>query len=250
MAIKTKRQQMKKGSSTVQSLWISELREMPLLQSLCIESFLKNNTQYHLYTYDKVEGLPDGVVLLDANTIIQEDFIFKDRFNSYATFADWFRVKLLYETGGWWVDTDIVCLKEFTTDEEYVFATELSMGSPVICNCVMKAPPQSPMLNAVLLTIEQNLTSRNSKDISWREIGAIALTDGIFDFSLLEYTVVPEVFCPIEYRDYSCIDAEDAIVVSTGTYGIHLWNQMRKWNHMKPSALIDLNSLLSKFVVR
>ncbi|KEO75403.1 capsular polysaccharide synthesis protein [Anditalea andensis] len=234
-------------NNIVQSLWISE--QMPQLQRLCLESFLKNNTEYYLYTYCEVKGLPDGVVLMDANAIIPKEFIFVDRFNSYATFADWFRVKLLYTIGGWWVDADVVCLKEFVSTEDYVFATEISNNNPVICNCVMKSPKNSPVLNAVLHTVEQNLSGRNYKTISWREIGALALVDGIMDFSLLKYVVSPEVFCPIDYKNYQYIAGNKKIIVPTETYGVHLWNQMWVWNNMDPSVIIDSASFLKRFVV-
>lgn len=235
------------NNSAVQSLWISE--QMPQLQRLCLESFLKNNTEYYLYTYREVKGLPDGVVLMDANAIISQEFIFLDRFNSYATFADWFRVKLLYTTGGWWVDADVVCLKEFVSAEDYVFATEFSKNNPVICNCVMKTPKNSPVLKAVLHAVEQNLAGRDSEAISWREIGAIALVDGIMDFSLLEYALSPEVFCPIDYKNYNRIAGNEDIIVPAETYGVHLWNQMWVWNNMDSSALIDGALLLKRFVV-
>lgn len=237
------------NKSAVQSLWIPEQKQIPQLQRLCIESFLKNNTEYYLYTYGEVEGLPDGVVLRDANAIIPKQLIFRDRFNSYATFSDWFRMKLLYANGGWWVDTDIVCLKEFATDDNYVFATEMSNNEPVICPCVMKAPKNSSMLEAVLDSVEQILAERDSKAISWREIGALALVDGIMDFSLLEYAVSPEVFCPIDYKNYNCIAGNGEIPVSAETYGVHFWNQMWVWNNMDPSSLIDGDSFLKKFVV-
>lgn len=238
---------MNKGA--VQSFWVSEQEDIPHLQRLCIESFLKNNMEYYLYTYREVKGLPDGVVLRDANVIIPEQSIFRDRFNSYATFSDWFRMRLLYANGGWWVDTDIVCLKEFTTDDDYVFATELANNSPAICSCVMKAPKNSPMLEAVLDSVAQILAERDLKAIAWRELGALALVDGIMDFSLVEYAVSPEVFCPIDYKNYNIIMGDGDITVPAETYGVHLWNQMWVWNNMDPSHLIHGGSFLKRFVL-
>lgn len=235
--------------SAVQSLWIQEQKGIPQLQRLCIESFLEQGTEYSLYTYDDVAGLPDGVVLRDANAIIPKEFVFLDQFSSYATFADWFRIKLLHERGGWWVDTDVVCLREFVSGEEYVFATEWSNDNPVICNCVMKAPKHSPMLKEVLRGIEQNLALKELETISWREIGAIPLVDGIMDFSLLEYVVSPDVFCPIDYKNYNSITGDGDIAIPIETYGIHLWNQMWTWNELNPSDLIDPASFLKRFII-
>jgi len=235
------------NNSSVQSLWISE--QMPQLQRWCVESFLKKDTEYYLYTYREVKGLPDGVILMDANSIIPQELIFLDKYNSYATFADWFRVKLLHSIGGWWVDADVVCLKEFVSAEDYVFATEWSRDSPVICNCVMKAPKNSPMLKEVLRVVEDSLAAKELEALSWREIGAIPLVDGIMDFSLLEYAVSPEVFCPIGYEDYDLIAGNGNILVPAETYGVHLWNQMWVWNNMDQPCLLDGGSFLKRFVV-
>lgn len=105
------------------------------------------------------------------------------------------------------------------------------------------------MLNALLHSIERNLTDKGSKTISWREIGAIALVDGIMDFSLLDFAVSPEVFCPIDYKNYSLIGSNRDIVVPAETYGVHLWNQMWVWNKMDPSTLIGGASFLNRFIV-
>ncbi|MGO3241071.1 MAG: capsular polysaccharide synthesis protein [Sphingobacteriaceae bacterium] len=31
----------------------------------------------------------------------------------YATFSDWFRIKLIHDEGGWWVDSDMLCINPF-----------------------------------------------------------------------------------------------------------------------------------------
>ena len=107
---------------TVQSLWIDPI--VGDLQILCIKSFLKQGTKFVLFTYGVIENLPEGVLVKDANQILDKTKVFKDCKKSYATFSDWFRIKLLYDIGGWWVDCDVLCIKSFSTKQEYVFATE------------------------------------------------------------------------------------------------------------------------------
>lgn len=148
------------NKSAVQSLWISQ--HMPHLQRLCLESFLGNNTEFYIYVYKEVQGLPDGVKIMDTNSIIPEEFVFRDRYNSYATFADRFRINLLYINGRW-----------SATVDEYVFAIELSNDHPVLCDCVMRTPKRAPMLKAVLDSVEQNLITKNYKNISWQKVGAM-----------------------------------------------------------------------------
>ena len=43
---------------------------------------------------------------------------------SLAAFSNLFRYKLLLERGGWWVDTDVICLRPFRVRDELVIASE------------------------------------------------------------------------------------------------------------------------------
>jgi len=81
------------------------------------------------------------VRIQDARNLIPEDQIFfytSGTFpGSVAGFSDIFRSKLLYEIGGWYVDMDVLCLKTFDMEEEYVFRNHRRCG--VVGN-IMKCP--------------------------------------------------------------------------------------------------------------
>ncbi len=98
----------------IQSLWIGN--PLSKLEQLCIQSFLDNGHEFHLYTYDKVGNIPPGAIVKDGNEILPADKIFRDDHNSVASFSDWFRFVLLMKKGGYWVDMDIVCIKPFDFD--------------------------------------------------------------------------------------------------------------------------------------
>ena len=94
----------------MQSLWIGNALSM--MEQLSIASFLANGHEYHLYNYEDIENAPDGTVLKAADQILPESMIFKYKaYPSYAGFSNFFRYKLLLTKGGWWVDTDLVCLR-------------------------------------------------------------------------------------------------------------------------------------------
>lgn len=99
----------------IQSLWIGN--RLSAMERLAIQSFLANGHDFHLYCYNDVEGLPAGTVVRDGNDILPESriFAYADGFakGSHAAFSNHFRYKLLLERGGWWVDTDVVCLRPF-----------------------------------------------------------------------------------------------------------------------------------------
>ena len=106
----------------IQSLWIGET--LSNNEIMCIKSYLINGHDFFLYVYGDVKNVPSGVTLMDANCIIEQNKIFKDSANTFASFADWFRIKLLFFKGGWWVDMDTICLKHFDFKEQYCIASE------------------------------------------------------------------------------------------------------------------------------
>lgn len=118
------------------------------MERLSISSFLLNGHDYHLYVYDDVKSVPVGTVLMDANEILPSSAIFQYKGSpSFAGFANSFRYKLLLERGGWWADTDTICLKPFDFPEEYVFSSEINYkGREVVNSGVIKAPAGSSVM--------------------------------------------------------------------------------------------------------
>ena len=90
-----------------------------------MSSFIKNGHEYHLYTYNDVVNVPDNVIIKDGNEILSKEKIFSyqsgEGRGSFSAFSNFFRYKLLSERGGWWADTDMICLRPFDFEEEYVF---------------------------------------------------------------------------------------------------------------------------------
>ncbi len=98
------------GNDVIQGLWIGD--ELSTMERLSIASFLAQGHPYHLYVYRPVSNVPLGTCLKDASEVLPESMIFQyPDYASYAGFANYFRYKLLLERGGWWVDTDAVCLQ-------------------------------------------------------------------------------------------------------------------------------------------
>ena len=136
---------MNKGNKIVQSLWIGS--QLGTMEHLSITSFLRQGHDFHLYTYGPVGNVPEGCVIKDANKILsQKDWNYKE-FPRLALFADFFRYKLLLEKGGWWVDTDTICMRPFTFPQEYVFSSEAQRDGGIhINNGNIKAPVGSPII--------------------------------------------------------------------------------------------------------
>ncbi len=228
----------------VQSLWIDD--EITDLQRMCYNSFRAHGHLVKLYSYGQINNLPQGVVLCDANEILPFDNVFRDQYNSYATFSDWFRIALLNARGGWWVDSDVICLKHFHLEDDYAFATEQAdqNGNITICNAVIKSPANAPLLLGILADIGDLLKEKNTTDIQWTEIGAGLLTKHIVNENRQESVLDPAVFCPINFFDYKNMLTKEAKQLSEEAYAIHLWNKMWDWFGMEGNLNPAENSLM------
>lgn len=96
--------------SEIQMLWIGDA--LSPIEQLSMKSFLYHGHTVVLYAYDDIQGIPKDVIVRDADTIVPRSKIFK-HMNSYAAFADLFRWKLMVEKGGYYCDTDVICLQPF-----------------------------------------------------------------------------------------------------------------------------------------
>src|SRR5437588_8393960 len=97
---------------TIQGFWSGP--PLSAINWACLRSFLAAGHHFVLYTYDLLD-VPQGVVVKDACEILPRRSIF--HFQNVLTqqsdlgpFADYFRLKLLAEKGGWYCDVDTVCL--------------------------------------------------------------------------------------------------------------------------------------------
>lgn len=109
-------------STVIHSLWVDSINDE--MQVACIKSLNKRH-EFHLYTYNGIKNPPSGAIVKDAKEIIDRRFVFSDRFNSCATFSDWFRIKLLYNLSGWRVDYYALCVRRLGTGWPFVFPTEI-----------------------------------------------------------------------------------------------------------------------------
>jgi SAM-dependent methyltransferase len=163
------------------SFWLGE-RVSPL-EYLCIQSFLSHGHRYVLYTYGSVAGLPPGCEVADAREVLPEERVFlapglagRTQAGSPSGFTNLFRYKLIRETGGWWVDTDVFCCRAEIPDSEYVFAQEQHdhYGS-----AVLRAPRGCALMS---LALERAL--EHGSDFEWGTVGPALLTSVIDELGL------------------------------------------------------------------
>ena len=195
------------------------------MEQLSIASFLANGHDYHLYVYADVKNIPGGTEAKDAKSILPSSDIFQYTGRpSYAGFANFFRYKLLLEKGGWWADTDTVCLKPFDFPEEFVFSSEISKGEEVV-NCgVVKAPAGS---DAMAFAWEECQVKDPGK-LVWGETGPMLMAEAVRKFSLERYRQPYHVFCPLGFFEWQKIlEPDSEAILQSSSHAIHLWNE--KW---------------------
>lgn len=206
----------------IQGLWIGP--ELSVMEQLSVSSFLRNGHEYHLYVYDEVRNIPAGTTVKDAAEILPSSRIFQYKhFPTYAGFSNFFRYKLLLERGGWWVDTDTVCLKPFDFPEEHVFSSEMCEGVEVINSGIIKAPAGSRVM-AYAWGVCQ---TKNPENLVWGETGPRLMAEAVGNCALEEYKRPHQVFCPLGYDEWRAVlePGSDAAFDET-TRAIHLWNEM------------------------
>ena len=225
----------------IQGLWIGPA--LSAMEQLGIASHIAHDHEFHLYVYDAVQNIPAGTTLRDAAEILPASRIFRYSGNgSYAGFANFFRYKLLFERGGWWSDTDSVCLKPFDFDADYVFSSELSKGTQMINNGVIKAPAGSELLQWAW----EECDRRDTTKIEWGETGPALLGEGVDRFGLQSSVQPFRAFCPIGYKEWrSLLDPDASPEFGSETYAVHLWNEQwraagaDKNRHYHPGSLYE-----------
>jgi len=225
--------------TVIQGLWIGE--ELSAMEQLSIASFLAQGHEYHLFTYEPVRGVPSGVSLQDAEQILPRSRAFQySQHKTWSGFANFFRYKLLLERGGWWADTDLVCLKPFVFDEEFVFSSEFSNGRQMVNIGAIKAPAGSEIMSYMWDICQ----TKDPAKLVWGETGPALMEQAVGKFSMQRYVKPWKTFCPIGFRDWTRILDPDPPDIE-GSHAVHLWHEMwraanqDKNKHYHPDSLYE-----------
>jgi mannosyltransferase OCH1-like enzyme len=210
------------ANKVVQGLWVGA--QLSVMEQMSIASFLMNGHEYHLYVYEDVKQLPAGTVVKDGAEVLPASMIFQYRdFKSYSGFSNFFRYKLLLERGGWWVDTDMICLQPFDFPEEYVFSSEIGDVQAVTTSGAIKTPAGSPAMAYAW----QVCREKKVENLVWGETGPRLIGEAVRLCSLENFKQPPEVFCPISYSDWrKVLEPVEGWPFRQTTYALHLWNEM------------------------
>jgi hypothetical protein len=151
---------------TVNGLWIGN--QLSKIELLTISSFINNGHEFHLWIYEPIRtSLPEGVIIEDANEIIDTSKIFRYKYTndyghgkgSVSGFSDIFRYKLLFEKGGWWTDMDMTCLHHLNIGSPYFFRSHHDL---FLVGNIMKAPKGSELMNLCYKEANETIDENNT----------------------------------------------------------------------------------------
>ena len=233
-------------NNTIQTLWVGN--KLSTMERLCLASFVQNGHPIELYTYEEIENVPDGVIIRDGNEILSRDMIFEYKnHKSFSGFSNYFRYKLLTEKGGWWVDTDVVCLKPFDFSDPLIFCSEevlpLGQGNTHIGSCVIKAPAN----NVLTKDAFEICMNKKPEDLVWGEIGPGLVKAMVEKYNMQGFVKKPAFFCPIPgILWHAFLDGSVDIQFKEETYAVHLWNEMWRRNSIDKDKDFHPNSYYEK----
>jgi glycosyl transferase-like sugar-binding protein len=223
-------------SETFQSLWVGG--ELSPLEQVSIASFLAHGYSYHLYTYEDVASVPKGADIRDANQILPASAIFAYRLGTHAgslaAFADWFRYRLLAERGGWWVDTDVVCLRPFTLNRPVVLASERTRsGGWLVTPMLMRLPPGHRLLEQCCREAERI----DKPSIQWGAIGPPMFDRVVRSLKLEEWICPPDYFAPLDWWHAAALLEPEGYSPPQESFALHLWNERWRVENLDKTGL-------------
>ena len=243
----------------IQSLWIGP--QLSTMERLSIRSFQSHGHPFHLYAYDQIEHVPDGVTVKDANEVLPQSEVFVytqgPRQGSPSAFVNRFRYKLLWDRGGWWCDLDVICLKRFDFAGPHVFAGEKRMKKPVFkVNCaVIKAPAGSKVMRRCY-----ERATQVGQGVIWAQTGPHLLTRVVYGHwlplrllwppALCRQLKGPRVFHPIHPWQAADVLKADRQWDLSGAHAVHLWHESWRQNGWEKDGTYPSSCLYEQFKAR
>jgi hypothetical protein len=204
-----------------------------------------------LYCYDAPAGIPEGVEVRDAATILPRERIIRHSSGSVSLFSNLFRYELQRRGVGIWLDSDVYLLRPIEDDRRFLFGYE---DDGTINTAVLRLPADSPLLSRLMKIFEEDsvptwlprrhrlnawwrLKTRGRTALSqmpWGVAGPRALTALAAEEGLTHWALPPHIFYPLHYTQVERLLDPRASLADIAAYDcidVHLWNE--KIKHFK-----------------
>ncbi|MEL7466255.1 MAG: hypothetical protein AAFN79_19440 [Pseudomonadota bacterium] len=236
---------------TIATLWVGG--SLSWLERLCLKSFVDAGHHTILYTYEEVEGVPEGVERRDGRTILEGKPTYKHaRSGSVAPFADIFRFHMMRKAPGLiWVDTDVYCWKPLIAPDDHVFGYERPRR---INSAVLRLPPDSDALGQFLEFMEDEFpippflskavraeyraaaeagAPVHVADMPWGLWGPVGLSFFLKQTGEVKYARERTVYYPVPYPHRNLLFKKPKKVMpmlAADTEAVHLWSPIKRFS--------------------
>lgn len=169
-------------------------RPLNLWERCCLQSFVDHDHSLTVFSYEAFER-PPGVKLAQADDIIPRSVLSKllaQAPNAFAQFSDLFRYELLVRQGGWWFDTDVLCLSESFPEQDLLLVRK---SGDRLHNCVIYSEPAHPLMVAAVEYSKAHLLDASTSPRDF--LGPTLISRLVKKQGLQNAVVEDDVFCPI-----------------------------------------------------
>ncbi|MDP2083974.1 MAG: hypothetical protein Q8K20_02145 [Gemmobacter sp.] len=255
----------------VGTLWIGGA--LSWLEQLCLKSFVDQGQTITLFSYEDIPNVPAGVIRRDGRDILDtDDFIKYEKKDSFALFADLFRLHMIRACPGMiWVDTDVYCHRPMTYDSDVVLGFELP-GSHRVNNAVLGLPPDSAVLADMLaftadrfavppflkpaLQEEYRAAAAGGRPVHvsqqpWGVWGPLMVTHFVHQHGLANEVQPLDAFYPVTFPDRTKFLRRRAVVeamLTPHTTALHLWASNKRELGLRFDGLPPPGSYLAHLV--
>lgn len=257
----------------VGTLWIGGA--LSWLEQLCLKSFVDQGQKITLFSYEDIPNVPAGVIRRDGRQVLDTDnFIKYEKKDSFALFADLFRLHMIHLNPGMiWVDTDVYCHRRMDYDADYVMGFELPGGHRVN-NAVLGMPADSPLMAALLeftsdpfaippfLSAAQVNTYRAAaakgdpvhvSQQPWGVWGPLMITHFVHALGLPREVMPLEAFYPVTFPDrmtFMRLASLAAAKITPNTTALHLWASNKREMGLRHNGLAPKGSYLDQLLIK
>ena len=257
----------------VGTLWIGG--SLSWMEQLCLKSFVDQGQKITLFSYENIDNVPAGVIRRDGRDILDtDDFIKYEKKDSFALFADYFRIHMIQQNPSMiWVDTDVYCHRPMDYDSDYVLGFELP-GVKRVNNAVLGLPVDSPILNDMLSFIEDRHaippflkpaqqkayraaaaagTPVHVSQQPWGVWGPLMVSHFAHKHGILDQVQPLEAFYPIPFPDRLKFLRRTVVVkglLSPQTTALHLWASNKRELGLRHGGLPPDGSYMADLLVQ
>jgi hypothetical protein len=207
------------------------------IAQLCLSSFVARGHGVELFSYEPIDGVPNGVVIRDAAQILPCERLFLYRgghaeISAPSLHSNLFRFKLLRDLGGWWIDADVLLLDGeipkqvpvFGRGEDWVDAENkkrLGFGASVM---------RFPAGSEIMARAYAEATAMAAGNPVWATTGPYLFTRLVKELCLEHHALPRSTIYPLTYKEaYKFVRTEDREEIERRTDGapfVHLFQHM------------------------